>query len=292
MKEYEGAVLFVDILGISALTTSSVSIVEEIDFRALNPCSKKSGGNQFFCALLLSKFRENLRKCKTTNLKIAQLSDCAFLWSRNESVVVDAAKTLFERNAESGVFARGGMTYGQIIEPNKTNKRMGQFICGNAVTRAAQLEGSGKGSRIFIDREIGGRQIQGTSPKAFESLAILSDYRMIDEFLWFSCPDSSELRAEKIERLKNLIMLRIRFQHAPTFRWNAASKHGLVHLGATIERLVAASRQLCDELELNLPQNTWYTSEQIQNLYEVTWHSESEYHEKCRVFKEHWSNAI
>ena len=37
MKEYDGAVLFVDILGISALTTSSVSIVEERDFKALSP---------------------------------------------------------------------------------------------------------------------------------------------------------------------------------------------------------------------------------------------------------------
>lgn len=59
------------------------------------------------------------------------------------------------------------MTFGQIIEPEKTRKSLGHFICGNAVTRAAKLESVGKGARIFIDREIGGRQIEGVSPKAF-----------------------------------------------------------------------------------------------------------------------------
>ncbi|WP_299507196.1 hypothetical protein [uncultured Roseobacter sp.] len=292
MKEYDGAVLFVDILGISALTTSSVSIVEECDFKALSSRSKKFGGNQLFCARLLSKFRKNLSQCETKGLKIAQFSDCAFLWSKNESVVVDAAKKLFERNTEIGVFARGGMTFGQIIEPEKTNKSLGQFICGNAVTRAAQLESSGKGARIFIDREIGGRQIHGMSPKAFEGLANPSDYRMVDEFLWFSSPSSLEIRAEKLERLKNLISLLIRFQHAPAFRWNAASKPGLIHLGATVERLVAASRQLCSELELNLPQYTWLTSEQFQEIYEKSWHSECEYRKKRAKFEKHWKAAM
>lgn len=189
MREYDGAVLFVDILGISALTTSSAPIVIEQDFKALAPRAKKTGGNQLFCARLLSVFRKNLLQCQTKGLNIAQLSNCAFLWAEDVSLVVKAAKVLFEKNSETGVFARGGMTFGQIIEPEKTNRSLGQFICGNAVTRAAQLEGSGKGSRIFIDREIGGCQIQGISPNAFEALANPADYRMIDEFTWFSCPD-------------------------------------------------------------------------------------------------------
>lgn len=292
MREYDGAVLFVDILGISALTTSSTPIVLEQDFKALNPRSKKTGGNQLFCARLLSIFRKNLLQCRTKGLKIAQLSDCAFLWAPNENLVVEAAKVLFKKNAETGIFARGGMTFGQIIEPERTNLRLGQFICGNAVTRAALLESSGKGSRIFIDREIGGRQIQGTSPSAFEGLANPADYRMIDEFTWFSCPSHSETRSEGLERLKALIALRIRFQHFPAFRWNAASKPGLIQLGATIERLTVAARQLCAELEISLPQHTWQTSELFQELYEGSWHSEAEYQKKCIGFDKHWNKAL
>lgn len=292
MKEYDGAVLFVDILGISALTTSSAPIVIDQDFKSLTPSSKKTGSNQLFCACLLSVFRKNLYQCKTKGLKIAQLSDCAFLWAEDESLVVKAAKVLFEKNAETGVFARGGMTFGQIIEPEKTNRSLGQFICGNAVTRAAQLEGSGKGSRIFTDREIGGRQIQDTSPSAFEGLANPADYRMIDEFTWFSCPSNFETRSKKLERLKALLALLIRFQHFPAFRWNAASKPGLIHLGATIERLTVAASQLSEELGVSLLQNTQQTSELIQELYKGSWHSETEYQKKCIRFNEQWKKAF
>lgn len=292
MREYDGAVLFVDILGISALTTSSAPIVIEQDFKALAPRSKKTGGNQLFCARLLSVFRKNLFQCQKKGLKIAQLSDCAFLWAEDVSLVVKAAKVLFEKNTETGVFARGGMTFGQIIEPEKTNRSLGQFICGNAVTRAAQLEGSGKGSRIFIDREIGGRHIQGISPSAFEGLANPADYRVIDEFTWFSCPSSFETRSENLERLKALLALLIRFQHSPAFRWNAASKPGLIHLGATIERLTVAARQLCEELEVRLPQLTLQSSELFQELYEGSWHSEAEYRKKCVGFDKHWNKAL
>lgn len=292
MREYDGAVLFVDILGISALTTSSDPIVTEDDFKALIPRSKKTGGNQLFCARLLSVFRKNLLQCQTRGLKIAQLSDCAFLWAKDESLVVKAAKVLFEKNAKTGVFARGGMTFGQIIEPDRINRSLGQFICGNAVTRAAQLEGSGKGSRIFIDTEIGGRAIQGTSPSAFEGLANPADYRMVDEFTWFSCPSHSETRSERLERLKALLALRIRFQHFPAFRWNAASKPGLIHLGATIERLTFATCKLCKELDVSLPQYTWQTSELIQEMYDGSWHSEAEYRKKSIGLVKHWNMAL
>ena len=292
MKEYDGAVLFVDILGISSLTTSPAQLINEQDFKALNPQIKKTGGNQLFCARLLSVFRKNLLECQTKNLKIAQLSDCAFLWAANESLVVEAAKILFEKNAGTGVFARGGMTYGQIIEPDRTNRNLGQFICGNAVTRAAKLEGSGKGSRIFIDREIGGREVQGISPRAFEGLANPADYRMIDEFTWFSCPSHSETRSESLNRLKSLLALLVKFQHSPAFRWNAASKAGLLHLGATIERMVVAARQLSDELGVNLPQHTWQTSELIQELYEGSWHSKTKYRKECDKLNKNWTKAL
>lgn len=291
MNEYEGAVLFVDILGISALTTSEKPLVDAQDFKALDPKSQKVGGNQLFCARLLSKFRKNLHDCDAKGLKIAQLSDCAFLWSRNESLVVQAARNLFHKNAETGILARGGMTFGQIIEPDKTRKSLGHFICGNAVTRAAKLEGSGKGARVFIDREIGGRRIEGISPKAFEGMSNPSDYSMIDEFLWFSCPRDFSDRSEKMNRLKGLASLLVSFKSSPSFRWNSASALGRIHLGATVQRLCKATSELCKEVAVELPHFAMQTSELFQEMYKDEQYSYRE-HAQNLAKLERWSRQV
>lgn len=291
MKEYTGAVLFVDILGISALTTSEKPLVTDQDFKALSTRPKKFGGNQLFCARLLSKFRSNLHECKMNGLKIAQLSDCAFLWSENESLVVQAARKLFLKNTNTGIFARGGMTFGQIIEPEKARISLGQFICGNAVTRAAQLEGMGKGARVFIDREIGGRRVTGISPSAFEGMPNPSDYRMIDEFIWFSCPAEFSDHAEKITRLKELVSLLVRFKSCPSFRWNAASSQGRVHLGATIERLCKAATNLCEEVKVQPPYFAMQTSELFQEMYNDEQYSVQE-HQRDTIKLQRWASQL
>lgn len=291
MKEYDGAVLFVDILGISALTTTENPLVSAQDFKALNSKSKQVGGNQLFCASLLSKFRKNLHECKTEGLSIAQLSDCAFLCSRDESLVVHAAHKLFLKNTKTGILARGGMTFGQIIEPEKIRKSLGYFICGNAVTRAARLEGTGKGARVFIDREIGGRRIQGVSPEAFAGMPNPSDYRIIDEFLWFSCPREFSDHSEKLIRLKELVSLLMCFKSSPCFRWNAASSHGRIHLGATIERLSEAAKKLCGEAHVQLPHFALQSSEIFQELYEDEQYSEQA-HTKNLIKLERWANQM
>lgn len=291
MKEYTGAVLFVDILGISALTTSEKPLVTDQDFEALSTRPKKVGGNQLFCARLLSQFRSNLHECKMTDLKIAQLSDCAFLWSKNESLVVQAARKIFLKNTNTGIFARGGMTFGQIIEPEKTRTSLGQFICGNAVTRAAQLEAMGKGARVFIDREIGGRRVDGISSSAFEGMPNPSDYRMIDEFIWFSCPGEFSDHAEKIIRLKELASLLVRFKSCPNFRWNAASLHGRIHLGATIERLCKAATELCEKVKVQPPHFAMQTSELFQEMYKDEQYSVQE-HQRDIIKLQKWASQI
>jgi len=291
MKEYIGAVLFVDILGISALTTSDKPLVTDLDFKALSKKSKETSGNQFFCARLLSRFRSNLHECKVDDLKIAQLSDCAFLWSRNESLVVRAARQIFQKNTETGIFARGGMAYGQIIEPEKTRLSLGQFICGKAVTRAAQLEAMGKGARVFIDRDIGGRQIDGISSSAFEGMPNPSDYRMIDEFIWFSCPAEFSDHAEKITRLKELVRILVRFRSCPSFRWNAASLHGRIHLGATIERLSKAATELCEAVKVSPPCFAMQTSEIFQEMYKDDQYSVQEHQRDSIKFK-NWARQM
>jgi hypothetical protein len=291
MKVYTGAVLFVDILGISALTTSEKSLVTDQDFMALSGGSEKVGGNQIFCARLLSKFRSNLHECRMSDLKIAQLSDCAFLWSENESLVVHAARKIFRKNTNAGIFARGGMTFGQIIEPEKTRMSLGKFVCGDAVTRAAQLEAVGKGARIFIDREIAGRKVDGISPRAFEGLSNPSDYRIIDEFVWFSCPAELSDHAEKLTRLKELVGFIVHFKSFPSFRWNAASLHGRIHLGATIERLSKAATELCDEAKVQPPHFAIQTSEIFQEMYRDTQYSIQE-HQRYTGKLQKWANQI
>lgn len=287
MREYTGAVLFVDILGISALTTSEKPLIEPRDFLALGAKTGSDGSNQLFCANLLSKFRKTLRQRRRDGLHISQLSDCAFLWSKKPSLVVEAARDLFQQNASTGILARAGMTYGQIIEPEKTNTSLGQFICGEAVTRAAKLEGAGKGSRVFIDREIGGLHIQSMSPKAFEGLPNPSDYRVVDEFLWFSCPKDLESRADKAARLKGIATQIIRFRHAPAFRWNASSAAGRIHIGATIERLSVAAKALALEMNVEPPHFALQTSGVFQELYEDAQYS-SEREQKLHARVERW----
>lgn len=287
MREYEGTVLFVDILGIGALTTSAKEIVIPKDFEALRAKSSKNRGNQLFCANLLSKFRKNLANCKIEGLKIAQLSDGAFMWSEKNSLVVSAAQKIFEKNAEAGIFARGGMTFGQIIEPDKTKVSIGEFICGEAVTRAVHLEGTGKGSRIFIDREIGGRPYLGVSPSTFEGLANPSDYRVVDEFLWFSCSKEIETKKEKLARLKNLLKLIGRFSHSPVFRWNATSDAGRIHLGATIERMGFEADKICKQLCVDTPHFFVRTSESYRETYNDDQYS-SERLEKAFAVIEQW----
>lgn len=267
MRTYQAAVLFCDILGIGALTTSRAMEIEPRDFAAIHAKTGDAGNNQLFCANLLSKFRANLRSVQTDGLRVSQQSDCAFVWSETPDLVVEAAAKLFRLNTESGVFARGGLTYGEIIEPEHLNSSLGHFVCGEAATRAAQLEGTGKGSRIFIDRKIGGQQFTRIHPAAFEGLPDHRDYSVVDEFLWFSCPRIHETRILEIKRLQYILRLIASFRTAPKFRWNSSSSYGRIHLGATIERLSTEANRMCDSLAFDKPTAITQTSEIYQELY-------------------------
>jgi hypothetical protein len=241
LRTYEGAVLFVDILGIGALTTTTSRLVEEADFSAVE-ATVAEGDNQVYCAVLLSKFRKNLMVCQSAGrhagLKVAQLSDSAFIWCEDAGAVVEAATTLFWLNLHNGIFARAGMAFGQIVEPEKTATSIGRFICGEAVTRAVGLEAAGKGARIFVDTDLPARRMSGVSVTAFQGLPNASDFRMIDEFLWFSVPNflplSRDFERQQFSRLIGALGM---MRYSPMFRWNEASAQGRVHLGATLERV-------------------------------------------------------
>jgi hypothetical protein len=238
MREYQGAVLFVDILGIGSLTTSKVELVDENDFQSISWSSKLNVSNQTFCAALLSTFRRNLKKIHKKGVKIAQLSDCAFLWSKDSDELLEVARQLFWSNAYAGVLTRAGMSFGQIVEPQAVASTIGQFVCGEAVTRAVEIERNGKGSRIFIDAFLPGQVLPSFAPSAFTDLVNAADFRRVDEFCWFSLPDA-DLNGRKLSnaQIGKIADLSLTLQYSPMFRWNAASSAGQLQLAATIERV-------------------------------------------------------
>lgn len=254
LQIYKGAVLFIDILGVGALTKSKKDDVTVEDFAAFGSTRTEDLRNQVFCAVLLSRFRRNLRSCRMRNVRIAQLSDCAFVWSKHPDGIVEFARMIFWKNLKSGLLCRAGLTYGEIVEPDKIGVKIGDFVCGEAVSRAVELEEIGKGARIFIDREIGGRVFKNTPSSAFVPVSSAIDFRTVDEYLWYALPpDGNVATGAPREHLINIIDASLRLRFEPSFRWNAASPPGRIHVGATIERLETAALELCAKHKITPP---------------------------------------
>src|SRR5687767_20542 len=115
-------------LGIGALTRGQVHL-QEADFDAWDIA--EPGQHQLFAAKLLQQFRQCLLQVSSSNkssLRVAQLSDSAFLWSADPSVVVEAARDLMWRVTRLGLLCRAGMAFGQIVEPAKVNRSLGEFV--------------------------------------------------------------------------------------------------------------------------------------------------------------------
>lgn len=122
---------FVDILGVGALTQGKIEISEN-DFLAHNFGYNSGFSEHQFCAKLLLKFRRILISATqhVKNIKVAQLSDCAFIWSEDPNLVVNVARDIMWKTVLGGILCRGGLASGQIVEPDKINTKLGMFICG------------------------------------------------------------------------------------------------------------------------------------------------------------------
>nr|WP_319394110.1 hypothetical protein [uncultured Desulfobacter sp.] len=112
LKEYSGTVFFVDILGVGALTQGKIKITQE-DFIAHRFRFKERFSEHQFCAKLLVKFRRILTTATQERkaVKVAQLSDCAFIWSDNADLVVNVAREIMWNALFSGVLCRGGLHF-------------------------------------------------------------------------------------------------------------------------------------------------------------------------------------
>lgn len=259
MKEYQGAVFFVDILGVGALTQGHIKIKDE-DFLAHNIDNTISKSEHVFCAKLLMKFRRILNNVmQNNNVNVAQLSDCAFIWSDNPDLVLDSAREIMWKTTSRGILCRGGIAYGEIVEPDSVNIKLGEFICGKAVTKAVKLEGTGKGARVFVDDEISCRtsshiQVQA---EAFRQSINPLDFSFVDEFMWALYPHKLTITPainsqDSKERLKKILALISLLRFSPKYRWNACSGEGRLQIASTIDAISSITTKLQNKFDYKL----------------------------------------
>ena len=256
MKEYSGAVFFVDILGVGALTQGKINITED-DFLAHRFSFKKDFSEHQFCAKLLVKFRRILTSVTEgkQKVKVAQLSDCAFIWSEDPHLVVNAAREIMWKAILAGMLCRGGLSYGQIVEPDKINTKLGMFICGGAVTDAVKLEEVGKGARVFIKPELVS-ELTAIQASAFTPRKNPIDCSVFDEFLWYKYPDHinqihDNSARDNLTDIFKIIQAIALLRYSPKFRWNVSSLQGKLQVASTIDIISSETTAFSCGVDLN-----------------------------------------
>lgn len=248
LQSYNGAVLYVDILGFGALTKGQISLSKN-DY---DPWLLRTGhvkNNQFLAATILVKFRKILQDldAEEQDVTVSQLSDCFFAWSENITAVTKFAFSFMHKAIESGILCRGGMAYGEIIETEK-NHSMGRLILGNAVTKAVEVEGLAKGARILINDDLPANLYEQNEEyrnkiyQMFKPFTNPLDYEVYDEFKWYLVDNlemiheyglSNMTDEQKVAATKQRLKLANKIQHATIYSWNAKNKPGQIHLQAT-----------------------------------------------------------
>lgn len=248
ITKYDGAVFFVDLLGMTALTNNLIALENE-DYECWLSQYGLEYTNQYLAASLLADFRKILIELNDQfdSVTVSQLSDCAFIWSKNITDIVVFSSQFMTKAINAGLLCRGGLTYGEIIETNQ-NHELGRFIVGKAVTDAAKLEGIAKGSRVLIDIDFPYNLNEfdpgfaGRTIPLFAPFTNPLDYTEYDEFKWYLYPNLthnvSNLSIMTFEEKRTLIKQRLKLANkvrcSPKFSWNSKSKEGLVQVKATI----------------------------------------------------------
>lgn len=243
MRQYKGAVCFLDLLGIGELTRKRVEL-QDADYEAHGIRKTGIRTEQGFCANLLVKFRRVLRTTKGAYpvVQVAQLSDSAFLWSEQPLQLAKAVAHCMRTTVLEGLLCRGGISYGDIIEPDRVNRTIGHFVAGEAVTKAVELESAGKGCRIFSDARLPRKVDLGhfhTAP--FGPLKNPLDGSVTDEFRWYVLGNrtrsSDRLEIERFETACGLLEMVALLKYSPLFRWNITSPQGEVQVASSIESI-------------------------------------------------------
>ncbi|WP_146166116.1 hypothetical protein [Pseudomonas baetica] len=236
-----GGGFFVDMLGVGALTQNQVALSEH-DFKVWGVSSSPSSTANLFCGQLLTQFRSCLTSIAGSHkdLKVAQLSDCAYIWSENVVAVLDAARSFMWDSVGVGLLSRGGIAYGEIVEPSKVNRSIGHFVLGSAVTRAVGLEKSGKGCRVFIDDIIYEKSLTLlNSPFKHGAVDVLRNPlngSLVKEFCWYKTAGSTgDWQEDQHSAAKLIVTLLTKLQYSPRFNWNEASLQGRIQLACSID---------------------------------------------------------
>lgn len=251
MNSYKGAVLFVDMLGFSALTRGKLNLEEE-QCEPWKVDATKADRHQLLAAQLLLAFRRTLVRTKNAvaNLKIAQLSDCAFLWSDDVGSVTDGGRYLMREAALLGLLCRGGLAFGDVHEPNKVRHSLGAFIVGDAVTRAANYEASGKGTRIFTDVETGRHVLNVRPDETFMPIVNPLTGETVDEWLWYE--PTRQLRIERnaatIRReVERLVGYHTMLRYSPKLAWSATTAEGCRQIACSVVAVSDAMERLAGQ---------------------------------------------
>ncbi|MFQ2385899.1 hypothetical protein [Aeromonas dhakensis] len=259
----EAAVFFIDILGMSALTEGSIDLTgihKKIDTSIyeveINGKKELSSPNQIIAAWTLNRFREALRNVHFKfDVKVSQLSDCAFIWSESSSELLMASSKIMWDLTLSGVLCRGGLSYGEVIIPDNDKESFGSFILGDAVTRAAKHESRGKGCRVFSDADAihyFHKDFPGKVNSPVVSTRIYNDifspitnpldFSIVDEFKWYLFHDlkgitknATEIDHDRLAMYMAALVSALR--HSPYYAWNSLNKHGLIQLAGSIEAI-------------------------------------------------------
>lgn len=237
MRSYQGAVLFVDMLGFSALTRGKLKLTAA----ELHPWNVDPDGefpNQILATKIILAFRQVLANTKKRHhrIKVAQLSDCAFLWSPDVALVAQAGKFLLREAASIGLLCRGGLAYGDIHEPDKLNHSLGAFVVGDAVTRAATSESMGKGMRVFTDRDTAGYFSANCPQERFRELESPLTGEIVDEWQWYalSRTDLDGKRPTLEAALLSIATWHATLRYSPKLAWSATTSEGCRQISCSI----------------------------------------------------------
>lgn len=251
MKTYNGAVFFVDILGFSALTKGQVTGITKKDYDAWGVDSEVEHPYSYLAATMLVEFRDALLTLKKhlPSLNIAQISDCAFIWSENaKELLTGVHEFMWNAIGNKGILCRGGLAYGEIIEVENVDYSLGAFVVGDAVTRAAKNEQKLKGPRIAMDENFphdiyvnvkNAPYLEYLSHDLYHPNESEINLEVVDEYRWYLC-DANFVASQKyppsqkecVELTKKRLTLAYFLKLHPRMGWNSRGKEGLVQLCA------------------------------------------------------------
>jgi len=268
---YESNVLFVDILGIGALTSGALNVTKEhlishgasqLEIDGVNPKHYQ----QFLAARILERFRNllfslNDKFCdsdKNRNVSVAQLSDCVFLWSFDIPSLLKVCYELMFGMIKVGILCRGGIAHGNIFglkgAPQDENS-LGEYVVGSAVTQAVQNERKGKGCRVFSDETFFNKVSSTYKDKTsvgqvFKILENPGDCSSFHEINWWLLPKLYEDL-----NYANIYEILLLLKHSPLFAFNTLNDDGVVQLKSSVKNITKSLTALLKSSELPVPED-------------------------------------